>query len=124
MGDECIDKRCLKIAGGWMHHHAGRFVEYDELVVFVQNIQRDVLAGNGGFYGRRHNEYNLIIRFDPPGRVFYRVDLAVAYRGASTRFDKRLQAGAADFRRVLCQYLVQAYAVIFGVYLKAYLRWG
>ena len=107
-----------------MHHHAGGLVEHDELVVFVQNIQRDVLAGNGGFCGRRHDECNLIIRFDPPGRVFYRVGLVVAYRGAGARFDKRLQAGAADFRRVLCQYLVQAHAVIFGACLKAYLRGG
>ena len=107
-----------------MHHHAGGLVQDDELVVFVQNIQRDVLTGNRGFYGLRHGESNLVIRFDPPGRVFYRVGLVITYRGAGTRFDKRLQAGAADFRRVLCQYLVQAHAVIFGAYLKAYLRGG
>mgnify|MGYP004188919421 CR=1 FL=1 len=124
MGDERVDERCLTIARGWMHHHAGWLVQHDELVVFVQNIQRDVLTGNGGFYGLRHGECNLVIWFDPPGRVFYRVGFVIAYRGAGTRFDKRLQAGAADFRRVLCQYLVQTHAVIFGAYLKAYLRGG
>ena len=61
MGDERVDERCLTIARGRMHHHAGRLVEHDELVVFVQNIQRDVLAGNCGFCGRRHDECNLII---------------------------------------------------------------
>ena len=34
-----------------MHHHAGGLVQHDELVVFVQNIQRDVLTGNGSFMG-------------------------------------------------------------------------
>ena len=124
MGDERVDERCLTIAGSRMHHHAGRFVQHDELVVFVQNIQRDVFTVNGRFYGRRHGELNFVIQFDPPGWVFYRVSPVIAFHGAGTRFDKRLQAHAADFRYVLCQYLVQAHAVIFGAYLKAFLRGG
>ena len=128
MGDERVDERCLTIAGRRMHHHARWLVQHDELVILVQNIQRDVLAGNGGFSGWWHGERNLVIRFDPPGRVFYRVGSAVAYRAsfdsAGSGFDKRLQARAADFRRVLCQYLVEARAVIFGAYHKAYLRGG
>ena len=124
MGDERVDERCLTIARRRMHHHAGRLVEHDKLVVFVQNIQRDVFARNGGFGRRRHSERNLVIRFDPPGRVFYRVGFGIAYRGTGTGFDKRLQARTADFRRVLCQYFVKARAVIFGAYVKAYLRGG
>mgnify|MGYP004333525837 CR=1 FL=1 len=124
MGDQRVDERCLTIARGRMHDHAGGLVQHDDLVVFMQNIQRDVFTANGRFYGRRHGECNFVIRFDPPSRVFYRIGVVIAYRDAGTRFNKHLQARAADFRRVLCQYLVQAHAVIFGAYLKAYLRGG
>ena len=56
MGDQRIDQRALRVAGGRMHHQACRLVDHDERVVLVDDIERDVLARGAGGRGRRQGD--------------------------------------------------------------------
>ena len=105
-----------------MHHQARRLVEHDEMGVLVQDIERHGLTGNAGFLRWRHAQHNLVIWFDPPCWVFYRIGRCVSGGLTCAGLDQRLQTGAADFRRIVCQYLVEPRAIIFGAYNKAYVR--
>jgi hypothetical protein len=41
MMQERIDQSAAVMARGWMHNEAGRFVERDDVFVFIQDVQRD-----------------------------------------------------------------------------------
>ena len=43
MGDQRIDQRAGRVAGGGMHHEAGRLVDHDDLAVLIYDVERDVL---------------------------------------------------------------------------------
>ena len=49
MGDQRVHQRAGLVAGGGMHHEAFRLVDDDDVVVLVDDIERDILAcGLGG----------------------------------------------------------------------------
>ena len=49
MGDQRIDQRAGLVAGGRVHHQPARLVDDDDVVVLVDDIERDILArGLGG----------------------------------------------------------------------------
>ena len=54
MGDQGVDQRAVGIAGGRMHDEARRLVDDDEVLVLVDDLQRDVLALRHCRRGRRH----------------------------------------------------------------------
>ncbi len=41
MGEQCVHQRARMMPGGRMHHHAGRFLQHQEMLVLEQDIQRD-----------------------------------------------------------------------------------
>ena len=55
MGDQRIDQRAGRIAGGGMHDEARRLVDDDDLVVLVHDGERDVLAGAVAAASRRRH---------------------------------------------------------------------
>ena len=44
MRDQRVDQRAGPVAGGRMHHEALRLVDHDQVVVLVDDIERDVLG--------------------------------------------------------------------------------
>ncbi len=56
MGDQRVDQRARRIAGAGMHHESGRLVDDDELVVLIDDIERDGLGARLGRGGRRHGQ--------------------------------------------------------------------
>ena len=44
MGDQRVDQRAGLVAGRRMHHEALRLVDDDDVVVLVDDIERDILA--------------------------------------------------------------------------------
>ncbi len=57
MRDECVNQRAVGIAGGGVHNQACRLVEHDEIRIFIQYGEGDILARRrGGDGGRRADE--------------------------------------------------------------------
>ncbi len=54
MGDQRIDQRAGLMAGGRMHHEPLGLVDDDDVVVLVDDIERDILAGRLGGDRFRH----------------------------------------------------------------------
>ena len=44
MMQQRVDQRSARGARGRMHHHARRFVHHDQIVIFIADIERDVLG--------------------------------------------------------------------------------
>jgi hypothetical protein len=52
-----------------MHHHACRLVHDDQVIILIDDIQRDGLAGWLGFACRRDGNREYLPGFDPVGGV-------------------------------------------------------
>ena len=46
--EQRVDQRAAGVAGGRMHHHAGRLVDDDQVVVLVEDRQRQRLGRGAG----------------------------------------------------------------------------
>ena len=44
-----------------MHHHAGGLVDDDQVVVFIENLQRDIFWQRGDIGGFFHRDFDQII---------------------------------------------------------------
>ena len=64
MGDQRVDQRSGRVARGRMHHEAGRLVDDDDVVVLVDDVERDILALRLGIGGFRHVDYDRIAGSD------------------------------------------------------------
>ena len=49
---QCVDQRAVGIAGCRMNHHTGRLVDDDEVIVLVQDVERNLLGLRGCRFGR------------------------------------------------------------------------
>ena len=112
MGEQCIDQRVVGIAGCRMHHETGRLVQDQQVGVFIEDVQIELLRLGLSGLGRRHVEQVALALFDLAGWLFYRrPGLAV---GASQRhaaaFDQRLHATAREVRQRCRQRTVEAFA--------------
>lgn len=47
----CIDQRALGVSGSGVNHHASRFVDEQNVVVFIADIQGDGFGKQLRFYG-------------------------------------------------------------------------
>ena len=54
MGDQRIDQRAGFVAGGGVNHQTARLLDDDDVVVLMDDIERDVLRFRLGGNGRRH----------------------------------------------------------------------
>ena len=69
MGDESIDQCAALVACGGMHDKARRLVDDDEIIILIDNGQRNVLALGLRREGRRHVDLNSRARRNTRGRV-------------------------------------------------------
>ena len=44
MGDQRVDQRTGLVAGGRMHHQAPRLVDDDDVVILIDDVERDILT--------------------------------------------------------------------------------
>ena len=51
MEEQGVDQRAGRVARGRVHHHADRLVDDDQLVVLVEDVERDVLGVRLGIFG-------------------------------------------------------------------------
>ena len=59
-----VDQRAAGAAGGRVDHHADRLVDDDQLVVLVEDVERDVLGLGIWVLGRRRSEQQSVARLD------------------------------------------------------------
>lgn len=71
MMQQCIDQRATRMAGGWMHDHAGRLNHDDDRLVFVENIKRDGFSRHRAGPDFRQIQVELFTGFDRMGRLTY-----------------------------------------------------
>jgi hypothetical protein len=65
MMEEGVDQSMLAMARARVNHQPGRFVDYDQIVVFKKNIERDRLWLIIGFFRQWLGYANSIARPDP-----------------------------------------------------------
>jgi len=66
MPGQCVNQGARKIAVSGMNHHTGFFVYYQQVLIFVNDVERNVLGNNAGVAGRvGHQHFNFISGFDP-----------------------------------------------------------
>ena len=98
-----VDQRAVRVAGGRMHHHALGFVDDDQIVILVDDIQRDVLGL--GLDGLRFRQVDTVGSAGD-NFVFF-VDTAAA-AGHSALLHQVLQGAAGKLDALPCQPGVQA----------------
>src|SRR5437660_242503 len=62
--DRSVDQRAARMSRGRMHHEAGRLVDDDDVLVLVDDVERDILSLRGGIGGFRHVDYDRITGAD------------------------------------------------------------
>lgn len=96
MRDERVDERSGLVSRRGVHNQTGGLVENHNVVVLVENDERNVFAANTGFLGRRHQDRIRHTRFDRRAQLTYRpgrADVAAANECLGTG-----AAQASDFR--------------------------
>ena len=99
MGDERIHERAGFVTGGRMHHEPGRLVDDDEVIVLVDDVERDRFAQWLGRDGRGKVEQHRC----PSGKLLVRIEGGGAVHGHSPVPDQRLEAAARKIAPRRCQ---------------------
>ena len=107
---QCVDQCAVGIAGGRMHNKTGGLVDDDEVVVFVNDRERNILRLRFCRDRRRQADFVGIPRFDPCVGVSYFFARARDVSG----FDQLLQPRAADVGKARGEKLIEPLACVFG----------
>ena len=99
------------VPGGGMHHRPARLVDHDEVVVLVDNIERDVLGLRLAARRRRHLDADGVARIDALAGI---ADRAPADRDHAFE-NERLEAGARQAFDAGGEHAIEALAGIVGV---------
>jgi hypothetical protein len=109
---EAIEKRGRQrpqnIPATWMHHHSGGLVDHGEIVIFVENIQRDRFGRYSHRLRRRDFDFDDLAGFEAVGR--FRGD---AIHANTTFGNQCLEPCAAEIGSVGGEKAVEAHACIF-----------
>ena len=106
MGEERIDEGPVGTARGRVDHQARRFVDDDEMFIFINNVERDILCLNPAIDGGRDRHADFLAAFDLAGCICGCV--AVHFDPAFA--EKCLKAGPAHIRHESGQGTVEALA--------------
>ena len=97
-----VDKRALIMAGGRMNDHALGFVYHDDILVFIKNIQLDILGRS-----RHGNGFSQIDVYAVPCRQLIAAFDRQTVHGNVAVFDHVLQSGTCVIRQHRCQINVE-----------------
>lgn len=64
VGEQRVDKGVRRITCCWVHDETRGFVDHDEVIVFVKDVEGDVLGFESGFLRRRKNRFDSITGLD------------------------------------------------------------
>jgi hypothetical protein len=103
MGDQRVDQRAGLVAGGRMHDEALGLVDDDDVVILMDNIQRDRFAGGLGGDGLRHVDCDRIAGTD----MISGVADGGAFKADGTCQDQRLQPRARQLRNAHREHAVE-----------------
>ncbi len=103
MGDQRVDQRAGLVAGGRMHHEAFRLVDDDDVVVLIDNIQRDIFAGWLGGDRLRHVDCDRIAGID----MISGVADGGAFDGDGTCENQRFQPRARQLRKAHREHAIE-----------------
>ncbi len=108
MGDQRVDQRAGFVARGRMHHEASGLVDDDDVVVLIDDIERDILAHRLGGGRFRHIDCDRIAGSDMISGI---ANGGVLDGGAVDRNlageDQRLQPRPGKFGKVFGQHAVE-----------------
>jgi len=108
MSDERIDQCARPVARRRVHDQPCRFVDDDEVVILIKNVERDVFAARDGRLGWRHRDVESIALFDPVVRLFYRPAIVPSV----PLLDQGFQPGATELGQVSGKVAVQPFACV------------
>ena len=111
--EQSVDQCSRGITRPWVHHEPGRFVQDDDVIVFVQDVQRDVLGGEGGLFDFWQLDENLLSRGH-----FERLPALQAIDSDKTIRDQPLQIVARSIWKVRRQVAVESGTGVDGLWLK------
>ncbi len=60
MGQECVDEGAAWVARSRMNDHSHRFIDSDEMLVFIKNIEWDWFGGKRAFGGELETDFELV----------------------------------------------------------------
>ncbi len=103
MGDQRVDQRAGLVACGGMHHEAARLVDDDDVVIFIDDIERDIFADWLGRDRFRHVDCDRIAR----GDMISGVADGGASGGDGTGEDQRFQPRARQLRKAHREHAVE-----------------
>ncbi len=110
MGDQRIDQRAGRVAGGGMHDQSLRLVDDDDLVVLEHHLKRDGLGRDRGVLRRRQLQSDGVAGVDAVTGI---ADRGAADRDAAGQ-DQRLVARARQLGDAGGQHAVEPLAGLFG----------
>lgn len=108
MGDKRVDERARPVARRRVHHETGGLVDDDEMLVLVNNIERNLFPLRNRRFRRRYGQLIRIAGFDPQIRLNYR---SPGLRRV-TLLDQGLHARTAQVRYVRGNEPVQPLAIV------------
>ena len=120
MGNERVDQRAVRVARRRMDDEAGGLVHDDQVVVFIGDRERDVLAAGCLVQRRRDVERDRLARFDPVCGLRYRL----ARNRDPARLDQGLEPRAGERRDGLRQKPVESRAIILPGDVEPVARFG
>lgn len=98
MGEQGVYQRSVRCAGCRMDDHASRLVDDDEMSVFKEYGQGNVLGFRFRGFGGRQCQAECFTGFDPVRRLNYRPRRALRVHHNLSGFDKLAQSGSARRR--------------------------
>ena len=90
--EQCVDERARRHAGAGMHDHPGRLVDDDQIVILMDDIERNGLGRGPCRFRRRYDQHDPVAFVDPVIGVQY-VPTGDGHRACP---DQALDAGAAQ----------------------------
>lgn len=110
VGQQCMDEGSTGMTGARVDHESGRLVDDEQVLVLMDDDQRNVFAHQGRIGWRWHRKNKVVPWFDPEGRLRYRPPAA---REASL-LDEGLDPGSRQFRKDVGEDPVNPVSRLFG----------
>ncbi len=92
VGEQRVDEGAVLVAGSRVHHHAGALVDHDDVWVFVQHLERDLLRLRLGRRGRGDDDGDGVASLQLERGLL----LLAVHRGAAV-VDEPCRGGPGEF---------------------------